>query len=1464
MVGHDFKKSGLIRAGFQYQDLVAIEILVEFYRRRELYAWVQLDAEDNAFRSIEDVVACRPDGLFELTQVKFTADPDSETNKISWKWLTATRPAGKSLLQKWADTTLRHKQAGTLAQAILKTDRVPDAAFAACLEGRKIRLECLSRTDSAIVEKQLGSLDAAKRFFDTFEFCHSLPRLDDFEESLRSRLSSDTDRGGWALFREQVQRWSTRKGQPAPDGRITYIHLRQAFAVERAKPLPQDFHVPDSYSVPDDEFDQDFFQEIVGSDGVTVLSGPPGLGKSTYLSHCVARIDKKIAVCIRHHYFLNLRDRSEGRFHYYPITLSLRRQLADAIPSLRDKLLKTTQEEFGEILETVALALRREDRRLVVVVDGLDHVWRDHRDHEDMERLFNSILPLPANVRLVVGTQKIASKYLPASLLKALGRDKWRELPLMSQTATLRWVRLQDKAGRLNIEAIGKQTRGQRVRAVARAFHQISRGLPLHLIYSFEAAVRTGRSITEEVVAALPDCPSGDIRDYYRVFLDRVKPKARIILDVLAGLKFGPPLFAMNDCFGRDDDSLTAVAEINHLLDIRETEVRPFHGSLFAFLREMPEHEANFRGHVDDVLRWLDTGASGYWRWAWLWIMKAQLGDPSDLLEYTDRKWAIRSLVQGYPIEQVIDILDYAEKAAFDAWDLPRLLTLRSLKARVVDAPEFQSEQWERFMEVATRMSDDPHVPTLLRSQLHHAPAALLPFLVRSADESIRADIARNAIAELNRRITQLDNDDGGSGPSSHDLAHAIVGVAAGDEFFKPQQVLAWAKRTHTVDGLVATYVRSSLLAGHYDNVFAAGERWCRHDLDRDVLAALCFEGLAPAAKPKLKARKHLAIRCWAAVNGDGATRTWADRDLSRFFDEDDGMEPTLAPQMRGVVYDAFFRALLNALAGGKGHRWAKIPENAESSWFGTAVRSLERVAVGIAEGWMNLQRWPTVRDVYGSLTLEPPTSLQAKEQHRFTAVRLGLADIVVDLCTMARGLDASASIELKDIEIASASPFWLDDLWLEAFCERRLPLHSSEAVQGLMRRVRQNLDSQIMEFSDRSAVSTKLALFASDNGLAAVAHQELQRAAGCLLGFASHKDLFASEVLESLDHLAKSGDEVAKKTLLELAGEFETITKYTDGDHTGYDREKYYEAIVGHFPKIAPRLYAHLIRRESWGYAERVAGAFAETKQTDSRTGRALLETYIVPSEILMLENIDSTGGLDDKSALASVKRKTGRRIEETLGQTTESDNENTAGDLLASQSKASPPEPVGYRPGQLKQYMSAIQDLAGFVDRQLLAEWLRYWDAAGCAEEALVDLDKATSDGGRYLDFGQALDVAFELALKRQGRSKAFPWLVRAQIANSGWHRWFGGKDESEKRARYVAKYYPERWQEFIRRTSKPVFVTSIDRNGISVGYSRLVYFLAEVGRHEAARACALEMTRVFKEEVSDQPIDRPEWVK
>ena len=301
---HNFKKGpGLLRAGFQYQDLVAIETLINFYRQSNLYQWIQVDAEDQSFRSIEDIVACTPDGLYELTQVKFTPDPGSPANSLNWGWLTHKSKSGKSLLQKWADTTLYHVNNGSLSRAVLKTDRIPDESFRACLNGSRVQYTLLTENDRAVVEGQLGSSAIAKVFFDNFEFHHSQLRLDDLEDKLWSRVSSDTDRGGWHTFRFLVERWSTRKNSPEPDGKIRHFHLRDAFSIERSKPLPQNFLVPQNYVIPDDEFHNLFITKISRTTGVTVLWGSPGRGKSTYLSYCVQSFNSEEVVCIRHHYF---------------------------------------------------------------------------------------------------------------------------------------------------------------------------------------------------------------------------------------------------------------------------------------------------------------------------------------------------------------------------------------------------------------------------------------------------------------------------------------------------------------------------------------------------------------------------------------------------------------------------------------------------------------------------------------------------------------------------------------------------------------------------------------------------------------------------------------------------------------------------------------------------------------------------------------------------------------------------------------------------------------------------------------------------------------------------------------------------------------------------------------------------------------------------------------------------------
>lgn len=1464
---HGYKRTGHLRAGFDYQDLVAIEVLIDFYRQRDLYSWVELEAEDPSFGSIEDVVVCHPDGLHELIQVKFTADPDASANSLSWKWLTADggvqrqgrrRRARRSLLQKWADTTCRHIAQGTLKRAQLKTDRIPDPVFKSCLNGNQVDYTLLPEDIKSEVVRQLGSSETAQTFFNVFEFVHSQPVLDDLERKLWSRVSSDTDGGGWASFRQQVQRWSTRIGEPEPDGKIRYIHLKQVFSKDRPKPLPQGFLVPAGYSVPDDSFHKWFLEDVIGSNGLTVLWGPPGQGKSTYLSNCVARIDPKEAVCIRHHYFLSADDRSKGRFSYWAIASSLEYQLEAVIPDL-----DVSNKGLGEILDEAAALLKDENRRLVVIVDGLDHVWREHRDHEDMKELFEALLPLPDNVRLIVGTQKVASEHLPARLLNALPAQKWTELPAMSHEAVFRWLCIQDESGRLNLQVAGDEARKESLRSVSGAFHGISGGLPLHLIYSFEALVRTGKEITVDDVKSLPSCPTGDIRDYYNSLWQRVSQKSKVVLHVLAGLEFGPPPFALQECFG--NDSFEALADISHLLDYRELEIRPFHGSLFAFVSEMPGHEAAFNANAAQVVAWLKNGAPDYWRWAWLGITEAQLGIPETLMAEPSRKWAIDSLVSGYPVEQLTSVLDHAERAAFDAFDLPRLLNFRSLKERALSGTEYGTSEWHLFQQVALSVSEDPYVGALVRTSLHQLPAEILPFIVRSSEETARADTILDVVDELARRDS-LHSDNGFRDSGfRRSLAGTFAAVVANDSSDRAQDFEEIARRYDNPIRLIEEYAREAILASNFDNVLCVGIHWSSDALDRDVLAALCLEGLKPAAKPELKALTHPAVRSFALAKGGPAKAAQSLTDLTALFSRADSGGTELSHEIRWSAYEAFFNALASGLSTSTAHGRSSVPINTDDSWLVQAVLELERVAGVIAQRWNELHRWPTLGEFYDSLNLQPPVSRNITDFRFETGIRLALRDVAVDLCIIAKGLDAHALIDSSDIESVLESPFWLDELWLDAFSERLIPLHTPGAVQTVIDRVGVDLDAVPTEFHERTSTAIKLGLFASNHGLKELARRELSRAVSCLLGYGSHKDLFALEVLISLDLLAKQGVPEARGAILELAGEFEAITEYTDGDETDYVREEYYRSIIQHFPERVAACYAHLIRDGEWRYAQALAIAFSENDEVQSRFGQALLETYISPSEVRSLRKGSSAVRPYTKSALEVVETRIGLntfRSEE--GDESRLGNfDSPIGITQSNEGEESLPNPKDFPPGMLMDLLEVARG-RGLHDfgRGLVGEWLKYWTACGLGDEVLDNLNAATSGSGHEYHTDSALDEAFEISLEVQGRSKALCWVQLAHVQNGGWERMYGGNDVAEARMRKVAATYPEQWRQFIRNTSTPKYDFGATRNGIAVGKSRLVYYLVEVGESDLALRYALEMVRIFKEELTDQPTQSPEW--
>ena len=220
-----FKKPGILRAAFEYQDLIGIEFLIEFFRNPGKYHWIELDSEDPDVGYLDDIVAARQDETYEVVQVKFTSDPNKYF--LDWDWLLEKRSTGTSRLAKWAKSLNSVAVLGPIHSAKLRTNRKPDGEFKQALRNGQIELSKLSGTLKKRIEDELGGPEPASYFFGRFHFSHSEPLIDQLENQLHALVvPTDTDNGGWYLFRDQVRRWATRKLDPEPDGKIRHQHLR--------------------------------------------------------------------------------------------------------------------------------------------------------------------------------------------------------------------------------------------------------------------------------------------------------------------------------------------------------------------------------------------------------------------------------------------------------------------------------------------------------------------------------------------------------------------------------------------------------------------------------------------------------------------------------------------------------------------------------------------------------------------------------------------------------------------------------------------------------------------------------------------------------------------------------------------------------------------------------------------------------------------------------------------------------------------------------------------------------------------------------------------------------------------------------------------------------------------------------------------------------------------------------------
>lgn len=735
-------RSGARRLGDEYQDLVALDALLDWLEHADRYEWVRVEADDAG--ALDDVVALRQDGRLVVRQVKFSTHPEAADAPWSWDVLLATSASKsgqptKSLVQKWAASQVELRLAWNNVDAAVVSNRGLAADVRSVVQPNGyVDFSRLTPETLDVLIRQLGDTDAVRTFCTGVRFEVNWPNLDELEEGLRRRFARlGGTESGWLSLAREVRRWVIFRKEPPPDGHITLDHVRGAAQWRHLDALDQRFVVPDDYVLPSEAFHQRRIEQLrTLTSGQIVLTAHPGLGKSTYTSFIFRELRHLGVPVIRHHYFLSVMDRTSlQRLDHERAAEALMHDLAQfhrpALGELANRNPTPNPRELSAWLETCGRYYAGQGTALVVLVDGLDHVWRSLRSVTELDRLLGHILPAPEGVVVFLATQPVDDQKLPATLLRLVPRNEWLSLPSLDEGAVGRWLQHHQS----DLVPAGAQPLPKHLfERIVHAFFERSGGHPLHLRYTLRALLARRMPITQENVRALPACADEDITKYYSTLWRELPEESRSILHLLAACTFPWPSDGVLSCLDPDearlDELVRARAQVAHLLDEDALGLRTFHSSLLAFVGDLPEHAAYAIRLRQRALAWLRTLAPHHWRWAYEWLVAADLGDSAPLVTGPSRAWAVRALAERRQPEDIESILSASISYALQRQDLPRAVTLGLLREYAHTIPEYYSETWE----------------ALLYAQLRVAPVAeRLPARLHA----VRRDLTDGAVAQL-------------------------------------------------------------------------------------------------------------------------------------------------------------------------------------------------------------------------------------------------------------------------------------------------------------------------------------------------------------------------------------------------------------------------------------------------------------------------------------------------------------------------------------------------------------------------------------------------------------------------------------------------------------------------------------------------------------------------------------------
>jgi len=1447
------------RKGDDYQDLWVLRLAAEWLSRPDNYSSLVVenvphDEIEGEF-SLDDLSLVNSSQGTRCYQVKHKEHPEADRwtlvefleQKVDKRSKTGkTRP---SLFQKWFQSFEKVK--GKSAECAFLTNGKPDSILEGALCENKIdfdKLKSIDPTSADLIKAQLGNEQAVRDFLGTFLFKFSCPSRENLQKEARDILTGDLKATSSGVDKLFLRLKEVSYQSPTPP--ITIQDLRSWCDFDVPKHLNQDFPLPEDFQYFDSSQHENVLKALNDpSGGALLVTGPPGAGKSTYLSRLARELTEKGRVVVRHHFHLSTTDdlRRE-RTNLDRVEEGLKAQFKDLGKRI-GKLANADSRAISvrQFAEALAQHQNESGEAFVFIVDGLDHVTRREGEQELREFIRKSCF-LFKGLWLVLGTQEQVITLLPTEIQRtAKSPIKITGLPY------------DEVAQIINLNECGLRLPEQpdTIKELNQKLFIKCEGNPLHLRYTLGALkAKSGGGISQpHLVDDLKEY-GGSIENYYGDIWASLAAEQRNILLTIALIDFALETDQITDFLSSHKSSQRLpsdlLTDISHLLGGRHGYRSIYHDSFAVFLKSKVLNQGDRQTLAKLFLAWLNNSRWNDLKWAVANIFEYYAGNPNPLSQL-DRTWLIEAITSGRPRHQILSNLELAVRSAIDLDKFGSAQKLNHLYYYFREASGALDDCFDKIWKVLGRTSAENIQVTDLHTLTIHQLRIFADSLAKSGQFALIDDV----VSELNSRHRSFDFRKKGE----------IGGVL-------PKLPVA------IIESICLTPDPNLNLLGKYIRQFR-GSGWCQ-DLFIVLVTNLLSEGhhnLVAELITRLPT-EHLPfvtdeITRYSIRNSDSRhlalLRTLEKKsigDLTAVFLtlKGDSLEFDLVPPRSRLqpnkmeehdtgnrdkrAFHLFVRSFVVGLFHGIKHPEAEqilSRFRSDERWIDSSIsvlldfgrtfgeKLLQGKVIGLPELVTHLKsvpdlHWPEDRD---------------RLEYKFS-LRVGLMEIAKLMTDFAVSYRTPYSLNQKELDFVTSGPFIKIDDLIELMCSLKSSFLETSVLVDLINRRSAKLISEQTHFSNRSEKYSSLAQLADFCGRTDLRDDLLSRAASNLLGYGYHKDPYYIEVINAVRPLDIRSFDSPESWLARLGAIADNISDLTDGDDVGYFKDLYADFLGESDVQLLLKLYADACARERLYYAETLFPVVLQFLDKTTMEYSALCRTCTDHKSYRYL--LGNAGVDAHEKALVEINDLFGSFLSDER-------------DYRSSGHSKFDKESYGVAALSFKDLADRVATAEYPAQRdEIILEWLNAQTADPDTDHRTITNDLVNLLEKHEFDCNRDLLLKSIPLAAEYRRDKLFDLICAAHRNTYGWSTTYRDKDIEEIWT-LLKKHFPERYIEFFKKT--------LDLPGSEVRWtprfpmSRASAFFIYFNRKDLAKEIAESGLNSLFESMADFPLETPKFL-